>query len=44
VRTFVALIDPANERSQGVAFKLGMRHERDVEYADAPHRLYRVDA
>jgi RimJ/RimL family protein N-acetyltransferase len=44
VRTFVALIEPANEPSLRVAVKLGMRHERDVEYADAPHRLYRVDA
>jgi RimJ/RimL family protein N-acetyltransferase len=36
----VSLVLPSNPRSVRVAVKLGARHERDVEWAGEPHRLY----
>lgn len=36
----ISLVAYANERSARVALKLGMSHERDVEWHGKPHRLF----
>lgn len=38
-----SLITPTNERSQGVARRLGMRIEREVVWAEMPHDLWALD-
>jgi RimJ/RimL family protein N-acetyltransferase len=39
----ISLIRADNLPSQGVARKLGMRHEKDVVWAGLPHRVYAVE-
>jgi ribosomal-protein-alanine N-acetyltransferase len=43
IRRLVSLITPENERSQGVARRLGMTVERQVVWADRPHDLWALD-
>ncbi len=43
LRRLYSLIDPSNERSQGVARRLGMTIERRVVWADRPHDLWALD-
>jgi RimJ/RimL family protein N-acetyltransferase len=39
-RRLIALVAYGNERSAGVAGRLGMSHERDVEWHERTHRLF----
>ena len=39
----ISLIHPTNERSIGVAERIGERHERDIEIDGKPGRLYSVE-
>jgi ribosomal-protein-alanine N-acetyltransferase len=43
VRRLVSLVAPENVRSAAVARKLGMSHERDVEFHGGLHRLYALN-
>lgn len=43
LRRLFSLIAPENERSRGVARRLGMTVERQVEWADRPHDLWALD-
>lgn len=42
-RRLIALVAYGNERSARVAGRLGMTHERDVEFHAQTHRLYSVN-
>lgn len=42
-RRLIALVAYGNERSARVAGRLGMTHERDVEFHGRTHRLYSVN-
>ena len=43
LKRVVSLITPENERSRGVARRLGMTAERQVAWADRPHDLWSID-
>ena len=43
LRQLFSLIVPENERSRGVARRLGMTVERQVMWADRPHDLWRIE-
>ena len=38
----ISLIEPPNMRSQRVAMRLGMTHERDIEYEGKTQRLFAI--
>jgi len=44
LRRLVSIIHPDNTRSQAVARKVGMRHEKDALVFGLPQRIYSLDA
>ena len=44
LRRLISIIHPDNTRSQGVARKVGMRHEKDTRVFGRPQKIYSLDA
>ena len=44
LRRLVSIIHPDNTRSQAVARKVGMRHEKDTRVFGRPQKIYSLDA
>jgi RimJ/RimL family protein N-acetyltransferase len=44
LRRLISIIHPDNTRSQAVARKVGMRHEKDTQLFGLPQQIYSLDA